>query len=68
MKATINYLAIFERKRGFNGDNRKYGMYTVFSYYTNSGIEYRRAYWFADGTPENGIFQRVPQAIDVTIE
>lgn len=66
MKAKIRNLEKFiSRMRGFNGDRRKFGTYAVFSYFTSSGIEYRRGYWFPVVTTENEIFNKVPAEIEV---
>lgn len=68
MKAKIKNLEQFySSKKGFAGDHRKKGVYTVFSYFTPSGVEFRRGYWFPAGTPEAGIFDRVPHEIEVTL-
>ena len=62
--AKIKFLEQFYNERkGYNGDGRKKGVFAVFSYFNQKGIEYRRGYWFPIGTPENGIMKKVPQEI-----
>jgi hypothetical protein len=66
--AKIGYLEqFFNSRKGYEGDNRKKGVFAVFSYFTKEGIEFRKGYWFPIGTPENGIFAKVPNEIKVEI-
>lgn len=66
MKAQLKFLERFERRKGYMNDNRKRGMYAVVSYFC-AGVEFRRGYWFEDGTSENGIMQKIPHEIEVTL-
>lgn len=55
-------------RRGFNGDYRKKGTCAVFSYYTRSGIEFRRAFWLPGLALPAEMLKTAPAVIEVSAE
>ena len=58
----------YDKRKGYRGDNRRYGAYIVASYVTDYGVEYRRGYWFPVGTSSADAYGAIPKAIEVNDE
>ena len=65
MKAIRRELAQYSERKRDNNDRRKFVTWAVFSYVTDNGEEYRRAFTSAPYTPELDMWGIAPKEINV---
>ena len=65
MRARRNQLEQYHERKRDSKDRRKFVAWAVFSYLTDSGIEYRRAVTAEPLTPERNMWDIAPLSIEV---
>ena len=65
IKAVRRYMEIYDPKKRSRNDKRTFVTWAVFSYFTESGIEYRRSCEAPINTPESDMWNLLPNEIIV---